>query len=114
MHELSIAQRIVEIAGEEASRHEGGRVQAVHLRLGPLSGVVADSLLFAWNFACEETPLQGASLEIEAVPVRVRCRSCRAESEAGSEYDLRCPSCGSTATEAVAGRELEITSLEVE
>jgi hydrogenase nickel incorporation protein HypA/HybF len=64
MHELSIAASIVEIASEEASRR-GCRVEAVHLRLGALSGVVREALEFSWELACGETPVAGARLEIE-------------------------------------------------
>lgn len=64
MHELSIAASIVEIATEEAQRH-GGRVGAVHLKLGALSGVVKDALLFSWDLACGDTPIAGAQLAIE-------------------------------------------------
>jgi hydrogenase nickel incorporation protein HypA/HybF len=59
MHELSIAMSIVEGAAEEARRHPGERVAAVHLRLGELSGVVRDALLFSYDLACEGTPLTG-------------------------------------------------------
>ena len=59
----------------------GSRVEAVHLRLGPLSGVVKDSLLFAWELACEETPVAGSRLAIEEVGVRVKCPVCGAESD---------------------------------
>ncbi len=65
MHELSIAAGIVEIASEEAARH-GGRVEVVHLTLGALSGVVREALEFSWDLACQETPVEGARLEIEA------------------------------------------------
>ena len=64
MHELSIAASIVEIASEEAERQHG-RVEVVHLKLGALSGVVRDALLFSWDLACDETPLAGAKLHIE-------------------------------------------------
>ncbi len=64
MHELSIAASIVEIASEEGERH-GGRVEVVHLRLGALSGVVKDALLFSWDLACGETPIEGAKLLVE-------------------------------------------------
>jgi hydrogenase nickel incorporation protein HypA/HybF len=67
MHELSIAMSIVEIASGEARRLGDARVEVVHLRLGDLSGVVKDSLLFAWDLACEETPVAGSRLEIEEV-----------------------------------------------
>ena len=65
MHELSIAMSIVEIASEEAARQNAARVEAVHLRLGALSGVVKDALLFSWDLACDETPVAGAKLAIE-------------------------------------------------
>jgi hydrogenase nickel incorporation protein HypA/HybF len=65
MHELSIAISIVEIASEEAQRQGSARVEAVHLRLGTLSGVVKDALLFSWDLACEDSPIAGAKLTIE-------------------------------------------------
>jgi hydrogenase nickel incorporation protein HypA/HybF len=65
MHELSIAMSIVEVASEEAERQGGARVGAVHLKLGKLSGVVREALLFSWDLACDETPIAGAKLAIE-------------------------------------------------
>ena len=66
MHELSIAAGIVEIASEEAAQR-GCRVEVVHLKLGALSGVVREALLFSWDVACEDSPIAGAKLEIEGV-----------------------------------------------
>lgn len=65
MHELSIAMSIADAAAEEALRYAGTRVAAVHLRLGELSGVVKDALLFSWDASCEGTPIAGARLLIE-------------------------------------------------
>jgi hydrogenase nickel incorporation protein HypA/HybF len=65
MHELSIAISIVELASEEAERHSPARVEAVHLKLGALSGVVKDALLFSWDLACQDTPIAGCRLAIE-------------------------------------------------
>ncbi|HLH16875.1 MAG TPA: hydrogenase maturation nickel metallochaperone HypA [Bryobacteraceae bacterium] len=67
MHELSIATSIVEIAAEEGARH-AGRISVVYLKLGALAGVARDALLFSWELACRETPLEGARLEIEDTP----------------------------------------------
>jgi hydrogenase nickel incorporation protein HypA/HybF len=67
MHELSIAMSIVDGVTEEAGQHGGGLVRAVHLRLGRLSGVVRDALLFCYEQACDGTPLQGSELRIEEV-----------------------------------------------
>lgn len=67
MHELSIAMSIADSAAEEVRKYEGSRVCAVHLRLGDLSGVVKEALLFSWEASCEGTPLAGARLVIEEV-----------------------------------------------
>jgi hydrogenase nickel incorporation protein HypA/HybF len=67
MHELSIAMSIADAAEEEASKHAGSRVCAVHLRLGKLSGVVKDALLFSWDASCDGTSLTGVRLVVEEV-----------------------------------------------
>jgi len=67
MHELSIAMSIADAAEEEAAKHAGSRVCAVHLRLGKLSGVVKDALLFSWDASCDGTSLTGARLVVEEV-----------------------------------------------
>src|SRR5579883_2701686 len=68
MHELSVALSIVEAAEEEAERH-AGRVEAIHLRLGPLAGVIKEALLSAWDLACEGTTMAGVRLVVEDVPI---------------------------------------------
>ncbi len=62
MHELSIALSIIEGASQEASNRGGAEVHAVHLKLGALSGVVKDALLFSYGLACEGTLLEGSEL----------------------------------------------------
>lgn len=114
MHELSIAMGIVEIACEEAGKHQASHVESVHLRLGPLSGVVKDSLLFAWDLACAETPIAGSRLMIEEVPVEIRCSACGASRVIEGLLDRCCPVCGSFATEVLRGDELEVTAMEIE
>jgi hydrogenase nickel incorporation protein HypA/HybF len=112
MHELSIALSIIEGAEEEAARH-GGQVIAVHLRLGQLSGVVKDALLFAYGIACEATPLAGSRLLIEEAPVVVFCSQCAAERTLASIQTLCCPVCGALTPDVVQGRELELIALEL-
>lgn len=65
MHELSIALSILEGAEEEAERHGGARVEAIYLRVGPLSGIVHEALLSAYQLACEQTPFENCRLVIE-------------------------------------------------
>ena len=113
MHELSIAHSLVELASEAATKAGASQVEAVYLRLGALSGVVKDALLFGFEVATSGTPLAGARLEIEDVPVQLYCWSCETRVEPADARALRCPRCGTPTAEIVQGRELEITALEV-
>lgn len=65
MHELSIALSMIEIASEEVDRRGGGRVAALHLKLGQMSGVVKEALTFSWEIACQGTALEGSQLIVE-------------------------------------------------
>ena len=114
MHELSIALSILDLAAEEAAKQGGVRVVAVHLRLGPLSGVVKDSLAAAFELARAGSPLEETALVIEDVPVAVRCPRCDAERPAAEGWPLSCAVCGTPAAEVVRGREMELVALEIE
>jgi hydrogenase nickel incorporation protein HypA/HybF len=113
MHELSIAMSIVEAATEEA-RKRGVQVSAVHLRLGALSGVVKDALLFSYEVACQDTPLAGSRLVVEDVPVAVFCPQCRQQRILTSVQSFSCPECGLPTMDVRQGKELEVFALEVE
>jgi hydrogenase nickel incorporation protein HypA/HybF len=113
MHELSIALSLLDLVAEEAER-QGGRVAVVHLKLGPLSGVVKEALLSAYDLARECTPEAQAELVIEEVPIVAYCPACAAEHAPASVLELRCPACGAPTPEVVRGRELEVVALEIE
>ncbi|HQR39608.1 MAG TPA: hydrogenase maturation nickel metallochaperone HypA [Blastocatellia bacterium] len=114
MHELSIAVSMVEMATEEAARQGGAQVLAVHLRLGPLSGVVSDALLFSWDIACEDTPISGARLVIDESEVVVYCSFCDADRPLGRGRHLCCPVCDQPTPNVIAGDELEVVALEIQ
>jgi hydrogenase nickel incorporation protein HypA/HybF len=110
MHELSIADAVVATACKHA---DGKRVVRVELKVGHLRQVVPSALEFAFELVAHGTPVEGAELEIEVVPVRVACRVCAAESDA-TEFPLACASCGSRNVDVVAGEELFVNALELE
>jgi hydrogenase nickel incorporation protein HypA/HybF len=113
MHELSIALSILDVAGEEAERR-GVQVLGIHLRLGPLSGVVKEALLSAYAIARAGDALENAELIIEEVPVRAHCPTCQTTREVVSLQQLCCAACGTPTPQVVSGRELEIVALEVQ
>ena len=113
MHELSIALSMIELATQEAERRGGAPVKALHLRLGALSGVVKDALLFSYEVAAGGTLLEGSRLLIEDVPVVIFCLKCRQEQPLESIQRFCCPVCGTLSSEVVRGRELEFVAMEL-
>lgn len=114
MHELSIVASIVESVTESLAAYPGARVLEVRLRVGELASVVEDSLQFCFEIATRDTPLEGARLVVNTVPVVVHCDVCRADLPLPSLQSFRCPQCGTPAADVRQGRELEIESVEIE
>ena len=110
MHELSIADSVVQIASRHA---DGRRVTKVHLKVGHLRQVVPSALDFSFELVAQGTPVEGAALEMEEVPAMGKCRSCGAQSHLES-FPLRCEACGGFDLDLIAGEELYVESLEME
>jgi hydrogenase nickel incorporation protein HypA/HybF len=108
MHELAIAESIVEAVCERAT---GRKVHRVTVRIGALTAVVPDAMRFCFDLACEGTVAEGAALAIEERAGRARCHACGAEVELADRL-LLCP-CGSADLTVTGGRELQIVSMEV-
>ena len=110
MHELSLSGAIV----NTVVKHAAGRpVSLVSLRVGALRQVVPDTLDFYFGFVAQGTVCEGARLEQELVPARVRCGPCEREWELDMPI-FRCETCGWTDVEVLSGEEFEVESIEVE
>jgi hydrogenase nickel incorporation protein HypA/HybF len=110
MHELSIAESIVDIA----VRHARGRpVTRVEVSVGHLRQVVPSALAFAFELVAQGTAADGAELVLNVIPAAGRCRQCGVESVLDG-FPLLCTACGSADVELVRGEELLVESLDVE
>lgn len=113
MHEMAIAQGILDIALQTAGRHDAARVAGVKVLVGELTGIVPEALTFGFEALAQGTIAEGAVLAISPIPLTGRCRDCGAEG-AIDKYCFTCGSCGSYAVELVSGRELMVESVEVD
>ena len=113
MHEMSIVAGLFEVLEEKAKEAGAARVTSVKLRVGEMSGVVPELLSSAFEAYKKGTLADGASLAIEIVPVRPRCRSCGGTTWR-EEGGFVCAVCGSRDLEVVEGRELVLERLQVE
>ncbi len=113
MHEMGIAQKIVEIALESIPENEENpRIEKMNLRIGKFASVVEDSLRFCFGIIVKDTPLEDTKLEIESVPVLVHCNKCNFEWEVDDPI-FKCPECKGTDLEMLSGREIDIESIEL-
>ena len=113
MHEMSIAQSLVDIIREEMGKHNAKTLRSVRLNIGQMSAIVPDALNFCFTVITEETELEGARLLMDLVPLRGFCQDCDKDFEI-ENYVFVCPACGSKRTETIAGQDLSIVEMEVD
>lgn len=113
MHELSVAQALVEQLESIVRTQQAERATAFRVRIGPLSGVVPALLAGAFPLAAAGSLADHAAIELVDAPVRVRCLTCGAETEAAMNR-LVCGACGDWHTQLVSGDELILESVELQ
>ncbi len=113
LHEITVALSLLE--GVETTAREQGidRVSAVHVRIGALSGIVRDALLFSWDAVTAETICEGSQLRLEEIPLVVYCERCLGERAPRPGSGLLCPECETVSPRVVRGREMELVAMEV-
>jgi len=113
MHELSVCQALIEQVERVARQNDARRVISIVITVGPLSGVEPKLIEHAYPLAAAGTIAEHASLMIETVPVRVRCRTCGAETDAAANR-LLCGACGDWKVDVTGGEEMILKRVEVE
>lgn len=113
MHELSIANRIVELVAEHVREAGAARATAVTVRIGGLSCVHEDALRFSFDLVREGTPASAAELRIVTVPVAIWCAACGREVALPGIQKFACPECGTPGGDIRAGLELDLESIEL-
>jgi hydrogenase nickel incorporation protein HypA/HybF len=113
MHEMSIAQSVLDIIVQETQNHNVKRVLSVALKVGELSAVETESLRFCFELLTQGTVAEGAQLDIERVAVTCRCLECGSHFRV-QELMFSCTACESSRIEMLTGRELSLESFEAE
>lgn len=113
MHELSIAQSMLDIVLQEAARHGAAHVQKIAVKVGAFSGVVPHSLQFCFDLVKKDTPAAEAELEIVEVPIKGVCDACGRESWL-DEPTIICPHCQAEQLRMEGGRELFVDYIEAQ
>ncbi len=113
MHELSVCQALLSQVSNIAAEHGARQVTRIRLQIGPLAGVEPALLQQAFSIArCGGCAAQ-AELDIESMPIAIRCRDCATEAQAQPSR-LCCPACGSIRTILLSGDEMLLRQVELE
>ena len=116
MHELGIMTGVLDAVQTSAKQAGADRVLKVSLSVGEMTEAIEDALRFAFEALAEQREYAlcaGAELDITMVRPRSRCLECGAEYD-HDRFHMLCPECGGFATKLIAGRELQIDSIEVD
>lgn len=113
MHELGIMTGVMDAVTKTAEEAGALKVLKVTLSVGVMTEAIEDALQFAFEALSEGTLCEGAELVINMVQPRSRCLECGEEFE-HDRFHMLCPKCGGFATELIAGKELQIDSIEVD
>lgn len=113
MHEMSLAQGVLELVEDAAAREGFSRVRTVFVEIGDLSGVEPEALSFCFDAVSRGSLLEGAALEIIRVPGTGRCLECGRETELRAVYDA-CSHCGAVPVGVTGGTDMRVKELEVD
>lgn len=112
MHELGVANEILDAALCEADRHAASKVTSIRLRVGVLRAIEPENLSFLFEHLARGTLAEGALLEIVEEPIRVECAACGASEV--RNFTVECPRCKGSDVSVAGGDSLSILSLDID
>ncbi|MEN6586235.1 MAG: hydrogenase maturation nickel metallochaperone HypA [Sulfuricella sp.] len=113
MHEMSLAESMLQIIEDSARSNQFARVKIVWVEVGQLAGVEPEALRFCFDAVTQNSVAEGAQLEIIETAGEGRCLSCGKSVNLVQRYDP-CPECGGYPVEVTGGTEMRIKELEVD
>ena len=112
MHEMSLAQNILDIVLKTASQNNAKKVLKITIRAGQLRGIVPEQLKFCFGFVAKDSIAEEAELLVNTLPIKGRCKNCRAEFFV-KEFRFACSECQNEDIEVLQGMELLVENIEV-
>jgi hydrogenase nickel incorporation protein HypA/HybF len=113
MHEMSLAEGILQLVAEAAAREAAVRVHRVRVDIGQLACVEAEALAFCFSSVAAATPFAGVQLDLVVVPGQGRCQDCAASVPMQTRFDA-CPACGGYRLAVTAGGDMRVRDIEIE
>jgi hydrogenase nickel incorporation protein HypA/HybF len=113
MHEVGLVRSLLNRVTTVIDPARPAQVRAVRVAIGPLAGVEPLLIAHAFENLQASTGFSGARLEIDNVPLRVRCESCSSISDL-DRFDFHCVHCDSRRVTIEEGDTFRLLSVEIE
>ena len=114
MHELYLAESILNIVQDYEARQHFNKVNSISLSFGRLSCIESKSLQFAFEVQAKNTSAENACLDFQLLPAVIHCFSCEKDLEV-EIYSAICPACGGEEVLLTGGtEELQISEMDVD
>ncbi len=113
MHEMSLAENVLQIIEDSAKEQYFSRVKTVRLEIGQLAGVEIEAMKFCFEAVTRDSIAQDAKLEISETPGQARCMHCARTVHVHALFDA-CPQCGNFQLQITGGNEMRVKELDVE
>jgi len=113
LHEYALVSSIFGILNEKIKEYNVNKVKQVKLMVGDMTGVEDMTMKSCFEIVAKDTPVEGADLIIQRIPVKAQCTNCNHEFIVHG-WDYKCPQCNKTGVRIIAGKELYIESIEAE
>ena len=110
MHELSIAQNIVELSTEESKKQNMHNISEIYIEIGSMSGVILEALEFAMEEAVKGSVLESAKINYLNIQAKAVCSKCKNHFDVDDFFAV-CPKCGSFETDINSGKDLKIKKI---
>jgi hydrogenase nickel incorporation protein HypA/HybF len=120
MHELSMAEAIVNTVLDVAEKNNAEEIMEVTLEIGQLTMLNPEQLKFLLDVLSEDTLLENSEIIIEDIPVEIKCRNCEFTGLANTDDSdhyltiVLCPQCEKKDLEILKGRECNVKTIKIE
>ena len=113
MHELAVTQGLLKICLEEGKKHNVKSIKEIKIQVGELTDLVPSCISYYFNIVAKDTIAENTKINIEKIPVSIRCNKCNYKGEIGRNNYV-CPKCKGNIYEITKGREFYLDTMEVD
>jgi hydrogenase nickel incorporation protein HypA/HybF len=111
MHESHLIQGAIRKICDEAAKKNIKHIRSINLKVGKGHGMDEESVRLHFEALAEGTPVEGAAIVVNFIPVKLKCPSCGNLFER-PKRSLECPQCHTLSVATDIGREFIVESIE--